>query len=640
MDINTVIATESVKTIFSMLREKEKNQDTAKTRRQEEEEIRESLGKHLKETLNWSQRIQFFGMSVAEQVDTSTVRLRIDTIPRKFRGEHNNSEKIEDTSLLSYPGHILLLGDPGSGKTTTLKRMAFNILTEPPQSSMDRANYPIAIRLRSLSIGATISEAIANALGIIYERKWVKNKKKIEINQQGRKEVIEEKVYELSVCGERLSDVIPEIIDSTSAILLLDGLDEVPVGKRVEIEKEIARLAQGLSHGKVVMSCRSGDYTRQIDGFDVLEICPIDEDQIFQIASKWLDNPVEFTEALFKFPYGDLAGRPLFLCQLIVYYRNTGYFPDQPATVYRKIARMLLEEWDSQRGIKRGSRYAQFNPDRKLDFLAALSYQLTYQLQASRFTKTDLIHIYQEVRESFDLPPGEAERVAEELETHTGIIVESGPEFYEFSHLSLQEYLCAEYLVREPFAGYLVHYLGRYPGPIAVAVSLSSNPSNWLAGLILSKKTFYRFTKETVSSFFSRMTQEKPYFSFSAHLGFALLRLLFESKLGAEPLVVKFLRLNSPARRSVSVALTWYHIDYEASDQSRFKIEMEDGFVSSYDFYIPRAGLVSRYVIDLLVKDKSLVLEGAASAQGARGSFECTTSGNTSAGFGESHGNK
>ena len=46
-----------------------------------------------------------------------------------------------------------------------------------------------------------------------------------------------------------------------------------------------------------------------------------------------------------------------FLCQLIVFYRNTGYLPEQPSAVYQKITLLMLEDWDQKRrGVRNGVR--------------------------------------------------------------------------------------------------------------------------------------------------------------------------------------------------------------------------------------------------------------------------------------------
>ena len=89
-------------------------------------EIEVNIENHLREVINWSERIQQFGMYKPNYTDEKTVDLSFG-IPRKFRSISKN-EIEEEQVLLDYPDHLLILGDPGAGKTTTLKKLSRKIL--------------------------------------------------------------------------------------------------------------------------------------------------------------------------------------------------------------------------------------------------------------------------------------------------------------------------------------------------------------------------------------------------------------------------------------------------------------------------------------------------------------------------------
>jgi hypothetical protein len=142
---------------------------------------------------------------------------------------------------------------------------------------------------------------------------------------------------------------------------------------------------------------------------------------------------------------------------------------------------------------------------------------------------------YKAVCDNFELPSDAAEEVCLEIESHSGLILKSYDHF-EFSHLSLQEYLCAYHMVRLPFEPIMSEYLIQYPAPIAVAVSISADPSSWLSSLIYHSKQFdsgkrsiVRFgdiPEEAAFSLLSRLLVEAPVFSQGHLFGLALLRLL------------------------------------------------------------------------------------------------------------------
>jgi len=493
--------------------------------RQKRDVVLTHVGTHLQGVVRWSGRIQFYGMSEAHDTDSATVGLSIDSVPRRFRGPQDREEFLDEQALLQDDEHYVLLGDPGSGKTTTIKRLARILLSEAPLSECDRWQYPLVIRLRETDGQPSLHVAVSNALGVEHHVR----------ERRGPGSMPNDELGDVYIGGVPIQIGLPELLNRSGALLLLDGLDEVDEQRRDKLVAELAHLAFKLSDAKVIVTCRSGAYVRHLDGYRVVELCPLDESQVRQIAGAWLPDPSVFLAKLAERPYRDLVDRPLFLTQLLFLFGRFGYLPEQPATVYKNITQILLKDWDYERNIRRESRYASFTPDRKFDFLCSLAYTLTYLLKTSSFTTAELIGGYRAIHQAFNLPLGEAKVVAQEIETHTGIILETGIDRYEFSHLSLQEYLCAEYIVREPFSDKLLEYLREYPAPIAVAVALSADPGNWFAALLLRQKNFAAFTEESLAVLLGRLALERPFFAPQLNVGLAVLRVLLAYPSGEHP---------------------------------------------------------------------------------------------------------
>jgi predicted NACHT family NTPase len=144
-----------------------------------------------------------------------------------------------------------------------------------------------------------------------------------------------------------LTIAIAELIDATGGVLLLDGLDEMPPPLRRRAEHVIEVLARNVRESKLVVSCRSGDYSLALEGFDALEIRPLTAEQILTVAHKWCSDAADFVQRLQALPFADLATRPLFLCQLILLYETTAFLPSDPSAVYRRVVRLALEECGS-----------------------------------------------------------------------------------------------------------------------------------------------------------------------------------------------------------------------------------------------------------------------------------------------------
>jgi predicted NACHT family NTPase len=330
-----------------------------------------------------------------------------------------------------------------------------------------------------------------------------------------------------------------------------------------------------------------------MEGFSVNEICPLSPEQILDIKNKWLGTEdTLFMEKFKHLPYFDVADRPLLLTQLLFLYKSYGYLPDQPNQIYAKLVNLLLEEWDKKSGIRRDSRYAGFEPIRKADFLAALSYQLTYCLMVKIFKESDLVRAYLAVCEGYNLPSDEARQVAQEIQTHTGIILAGAVDTYEFCHLSLQEYLCASYIVRAPLETLSIEYLSKYAAPLAIAVALSSNSSNWFANLILRFKNLNDFDNHSMASFLSRVLIERPNFQRSGLLGFAILRLFKHFQ--TDPKICQYLEQMLKIKNvieSLASALRSYEIRGRGSMATNFiQVGLRPNTVSPYQLDIPQLG--------------------------------------------------
>lgn len=571
-------------------------------------DLQKSISSHLIEVSNWSERIQFYGMDKAKHTDSDTIKLTLLT-PRKFRSKSNKYEEYDEKLLLQDNNHYLLLGDPGSGKTTTLKRLARNLLTASTDSSNDFFQYPIVIPLRELEQDICLYKHITKIFGLKYRVEHEKN-------EQGQ--IIETKTY---IENELIEKAIPNILNNTKPILLIDGLDEVsPLPFQRQLISEIESLGRKLNNAKIILTCRSGNFIRTIEGFDLFEICPLSIPQVRNIANIWLNNSIKtenFLEDLEKLPYYDLVDRPLMLCQLLHYYNHYDCLPKQPSLIYKKTIELFLKEWDEDRNIERSSRYCGFHPEVKAEFLSEMAYLLTYNIKKKVFSEENLIQSYYLMYESFDLPKNEAKQVAREIESHTGIITKSTENNYEFSHLSIQEYLCANYIVRCAFSSNIKQYISEYPAPLAVAVSLSSNPSVWLAGLILKHHNCNRFSEESLSVLLSRLFIENPKLKAEMNLGFAVLKIISEfydeNKEFLTKQLLKLFNIKN-VKKSLALALVAYVVLEGKNDNSDHyhlrladrNLNSDDEFPQDYEYQYPLDCSIPKQIIDNIMSDYEL----------------------------------
>jgi len=469
-----------------------------------------ALSTHLQWVASWSASMQVGDMSTPIDVDDGTVPARLLEGSGRYIRESDSSPAISERDLLLDPHTYLITGEPGGGKTTAIKRLARILLHEP--DGPETWQYPVVVLLRDLPKKQSLVARIGSLLGLRFD---VPNVEQIET------------LSHVVRCGtESLLQAVVRAISDTKAVVLLDGLDELDISERKHVEYEIQDIAQLLPNGKLILSARTGSVERVFENVRRVQVAPLQREGAISIAKLWLSDPIEFFVELDRTPYHDLARRPLFLVRLLLLFKRLRSLPSQACDVYDRFIRLLLEDWDRERDVRRSSRYANFGPDQKMRFLAALSHHLLLETRSVSFSRFDLEHAYVQLSSQYQLPELQAEQVVEEIVSHTGLIVPARFGHYEFSHLSLQEYLCAHHIVRDPLLSNRQRYLATYPAPLAIAATMAANPSAFLASLVLTEEVAEGTSWDI---FFQRLEYERPRFVCSDLLGLAALKLISEN---------------------------------------------------------------------------------------------------------------
>jgi hypothetical protein len=477
------------------------------------ERLVDAFEQHRTSAWNWSSRIQFYSMPAPEPLDAVTLNLDLTSVPRRLRPSAGPrfvaSPALHEDVLISERLNFVVLGDPGAGKTTTLKRLVASLL-DPARKEQTRPTPVVAV-LREHAGTNSIARVVLEQLGLSAEASAF-------LHPDGLRDSPRNDLDDLE------HQLAASVLDSFNAVLFLDGLDEVDPRIRSNVDLSIVRLARLMSGSKIIVTCRSGDYSGHLDTFGVVEIVPLSVVDIERIADLWLGkSSKDFISAIADSPAGQLADRPLFLTHLLTLYRLSESLPDRPSTVLRQMTRLSLQDWDRQRGVIRSSRYAAFDADAKLEFLTNVAYLFTFQLRRTSVSHDSLMMLIESIARRFDLPPSEFERMAYEIETHTGIIVEESLDRYAFSHESLQEYLAAEFLVRMPATPAIHETITVSPAVAAVAVALSSDSTRFLSTLLESD---LEVDSATWNRFIRRLLLERPRFSAGSELGRSMATLL------------------------------------------------------------------------------------------------------------------
>lgn len=488
-------------------------------------DVGNSINRHLQKINIWSGEISFKDNLKPKDILTTYIPLKYFLTPRRtaYNNELNKPIRKEISKIFeTNHRHVIILGQPGAGKTTTMKYICHKLLTD--ESFMpEQSNFPMLIRLRDIELSSSqkdfsniLFNAIFSELGLVVSNSVKTDNERDDLNLFKRRAVI-------------------TALDTLRPLLILDGFDELRDDhlKRIVLS-EIKDLAIGLSFCKFILTCRSGDYDFFIENTQVYEISPLDDVQVMDFVSNWLNNKHDAEKFIHKLktsPFNDTAIRPLTLAHLCAIYEREKDIPEKPKTVYRKVVNLLVEDWSIQNSVTRHSKFANFEPERKKEFLSDIAFLLTTEYHKTTFSTTDLNKCFEGIHNKYNLKFFEQDIVIRELETHNGLLLQSGADSFEFCHKSIQEFLTAEHIVKLPELPRSTYLLSFLPNELALATSLSSDPSSYLRSVIHDCiLKFDHLTSGFVSKFFNRISLEKPDFQESKGLAIAIMSLYSRQK--------------------------------------------------------------------------------------------------------------
>lgn len=362
--------------------------------------------------------------------------------------------------------HVVLLGEPGSGKTTGLRKLLYRCLENGPVGlGLDEETVPVLVRLRHLR-----NEDLAASPGAFLARELAETSG-----------------------GELAADLGSRLWARGRLLLLLDGLDEIPdTALRAKVCGYLQREFRKAHKREVraVVSCRKAAYGKIRHGKQVLEVDlgagflhaevrPLDADQCEDLVRRWFHElpravptvPVSEAQATAEGLVAALAGEdfatqrlkvlvgsPLLLTLLCVVVWRGGEMPRHRVAFYGECLRVLLGKWGP---TEREQEPALDEVDAALDVLRTLAYELHGEGRQEDLTRGEAqLHIRREIKaRGLAANPF---RVLEWLHRETGVLTELAPNRFGFMHLGVQEYLSALHIATE--GGELVDRLAECAG--------------------------------------------------------------------------------------------------------------------------------------------------------------------------------
>jgi len=345
---------------------------------------------------------------------------------------------LSDNYTLKEPLSLIIMGEPGSGKSTFLKLLVFlyafpekEIKNKPVHNNENMVIFsepnlfPIYIRCRDIRkiITDPITEIIFNI----------------------------PKIAQLPDITEQFKLLILEYLQSGNLILLIDSLDEIiETSEKIIFIDNLKIFSNTYPKVSIVITSRETELTVLYrDRFDFLVISKLSDSKIEQIVLNWnkavvgnseisIKEAKETVEKIIKDPkIHILATNPLLLTTLLLVKSKIGYLPTDKITLYDESINMLVEKWNLK-----GHGHNKLDYDETVFQLAYIAYWMSKQ-NLQIINSDDLKACLYSARAMIKIPSdfNSINEFIKSVENRVGLIRKSKVAGYEFAHLSFQEYL-------------------------------------------------------------------------------------------------------------------------------------------------------------------------------------------------------
>ncbi|MBH8554587.1 NACHT domain-containing NTPase [Nostocaceae cyanobacterium CENA357] len=379
----------------------------------------------------------YTSLNVLEEI-TSQKWLEISELLKDFSPEINFNRIGGDKQPRKLPAleaalrysKLMILGKPGSGKTTFLQYLA----TECNNRQFQPHRIAVFIRLKEFAEDAK-SESEFNLLKFISQ--------------------------EFLSCGidEKSTTTI---LAQGKALILLDGLDEVASSHADKVTRELRRFTQYFYKNQFVISCRIAAQQYRFMGFTEVEVADFSYEQVEIFVKNWFfavaHKSREDGEATGNFflhqlnlpenqPIREFAVTPLLLHLICLVFQGKAEFPSNQTNFYEQILNILLIRWDEVRGIKRVQSYHDLTSTAKKQLLSQIA-AITFERRNYFFEQENIQQFITEYLGNFgSIDIDKSKVMLKEIEAQNGFFVERARGIYSFSHLTLHEYLTAKNIV-------------------------------------------------------------------------------------------------------------------------------------------------------------------------------------------------
>lgn len=310
-------------------------------------------------------------------------------------------QRTDGIEALSQHRRLLILGKPGAGKSTFVRRVAFLCIKGDYRPDLIPTHLPLK-EFTELNGEPDLLTAITLSWGI---------------------------------------DGAP-VLEQGRSLILLDGLDEVRPEHHDRLLRDVNYLTANFPACPVVITSRIAAREYTFERFTDVELADFTSEQARNFCRQWFLKDKAKARRLIKTLENhermmELATSPLLVSLMCLIVEEGGDIEGDRAQLYADALDVLLRKWDNSRNISRP--YQKLTRNQKEDLLSRIA--------RNRFEKGELFFS----QRSLEAEIGEdGEEILNAIEAQHGLLVARATDIYSFSHLTFQEYLTAKSIALDP----------------------------------------------------------------------------------------------------------------------------------------------------------------------------------------------
>ncbi len=358
---------------------------------------------------------------------------------------------------VSPRSRFVILGDPGSGKSTLCRYLAILLTGELRLDGVEvsESAVPLLVPFREY----VIRRRDDAGLGLIEF-----------LREQAR----------VTLSLRLPAGFFEGLLASGNGMLLLDGLDEVGLPEdRAAVRDEVEGLCQTYPKAQVLVTSRIAGYddaplvaNRASGGVVTCRLDPFDDRELEDFVNRWYQVQESDVEERDRGVAGligafqaeprvrELARNPLLATLIGLIHRLEARLPGERAKLYELCIKTLIETWPASRRRE----FRELDAGLQRVYLEYLAFEMQAERSERRqgdgseilISRSDLTARLVAIMRRRDrsgedeaATRGLAERWVRHLEQETGVLVEQRTGYFGFYHLSFLEYLAARGLERQ-----------------------------------------------------------------------------------------------------------------------------------------------------------------------------------------------